>query len=306
MSALLFRTIANNPRNHPIGLGLLYAWCPAAAYWWRVGVEIKPPFDPVWQAVEDYAAQPPRTLRQYLEDYNLENLLDDARRYIEQVKAARQRLPHVTAPELLPTFPGGKLPLRKRFGIRQALKNIGEVEGFFAYIRTWAFLIPDWLAAVPYERIYIATTWVSVRFDGLRSAYRLPAWAIFSKDTDGKEKTPLVLGVPPGGFAALATVYLLAQSGDKQAWERAPQVWQMARDGTAAPVDPVIPVKDTAQALLMIGERAGGAQKPLPLASLVNPEQCRRCVFRSMCFDESARAWTPQASAFMEQGKVAA
>ena len=307
MSALLFRTIASNPRNHPISLGLLYAWCPAAAYWWRVGVEIEPPFDAVWQAVEDYTAQPPRTMREYLEGHGLGSLIDEARRYIEQVKTARQRLPHVTAPELLPTFPGGKLPLRRRFSIREALENIGGADGFFAYVRTWAFLIPDWLATMPFEHIRLETTWVAVRFDGLRAAYRLPAWAFFPETAEsGNDHTPVVLGVPPGNFAALASLYLLAQSEDKRAWKRAPQVWQLSLDGQAAPVDPVVPVNDAANALLVMGERAGAVENPLPLASLVDPAQCKRCVFRSMCFDERARTWTPQAAAFAGKEKVMA
>ena len=316
MSTLLFRTIASNPRNHPISLGLLYAWCPAAAYWWRVGVEVEPPFDPVWQAVEDYTAQPPRTLRQYLEDRGLANLLDDARRYIEQVTAARQRLPHVRAPELLPTFPGGKLPLRKRFGIREALEDIGGAEGFFAYVRTWAFLVPDWLASMPYAGARLEVIWVAVRFEGLRSAYRLPVWAVYTAPPEnGHRNTPVALGVPPGrgdiaptsfylwGHAALAALYLLAQSEGKSAWEHAPQVWQFSLDGTAAPVDPTVPAGDTGAALLTIGAHAAAVRNPLPLASLVNPERCRHCVFRSMCFDESAHAWTPQAAAFIGAGK---
>jgi len=303
MSVSLFRSINNNPRNHPLSLGLLYAYCPAAAYWWRVGVEIRPPFNAVWQAVEDYSARPPRTLRQYLEDYGLESLLDDARRYIEQVKAARQRLPYVKSPELLPTFPGGKLPLRKRFGIRDELEAIGGAEGFFAYVRAWAFLIPDWLAAMPYKHVYPEAIWVAVHFDGLRSAYRLPTWAFFTED--GRH-SPLVLGVPPDAFPALASLYLLAQAEGKHAWMHTPQVWQLALDGSATPVDPIPSADDIAHALLAMGEYAGRAENPLPLASLVNPAKCRECVFRGMCFNEKSRAWTPQASVFAKKGRVAA
>ncbi len=304
MSTLLFRTIASNPRNHPISLGLLYAWCPAAAYWWRVGVEVEPPFDPVWQAVEDYTAQPPRTLRQYLEDRGLANLLDDARRYIEQVTAARQRLPHVRAPELLPTFPGGKLPLRKRFGIREALEDIGGAEGFFAYVRTWAFLIPDWLAAIPFEGIRLKTSYVRVRFGGLRAPYRLPVWEFVLTSGNGGNATPVVLGVPPNNFAALASLYLMAQSEGEHAWKHAPQVWQLFLNGTASPVDPMTPAEDAGQAMLALAARAQHDEHPLPWASLVSPAQCEHCVFRSMCFDERARAWTPQASAFLKAEAV--
>ena len=295
MSVLLFRTVANNPRKHPLSLGLLYLYCPAAAYWWRVGVEIEPPFDPVWQAIEDYAVQPPHTLREYLEERGLKVLLDEARKYVDQVKTTRQRLPHIVAPELLPTFPGGKLPLRVRFGIKEPLAAIGGADGFFAYVRTWAFLIQDWMAKVPFENIRIEPLWVAVRFDGLRAAYRLPAWAFFPADEE--RRTPYVLGVPPGGPDAMATLYLFAQSPDKHPWEHEPQVWRLHLDGRAEPVDPPVSPQDTASALMWLGERAERARSPFPLASLASPWKCASCVFREMCLDDGARKWTPQAAA---------
>ena len=297
MNTLLFHTIELNTREHPLSLGLLYLYCPAAAYWWRVGVEITFPPDPVWLAVADYAAQPPRTLREYLEERGLKSLLDDARKYVQQVTAARQRLPHITAPELLPTFPGGKLPLRKRFGIKDALNALGGADGFFAYVRTWAFLLGDWKAKIPFAQVEIRPLWVAVRFEGLRSAYRLPAWGFFSANNG--TKGPLVLGVPPGEHpAVLSTLYLLAQSNDQTPWEHSPQVWGLKLDGDAAPVDPLVPPDEAGRALLALAERARQATVPEPLVSLSAPERCFRCPFRHVCFTNE-RTWTPQARAFI-------
>jgi len=304
MNTLLFQAVTHprNTRLHPISLGLLYLYCPAAAYWWKAGVEIRPPFSPVWQAVEDYTAEPPRTLRDFLEGkYGLKGLLDEAKKYIEQVKAARQRLPHVTAPELLPTFPGGKLPLRKRFGINKELKRIGDAEGFFAYIRTWAFLVPDWMARVPFQEIKMVTLWAPVRFSGLRSAYWLPVWAFFGKNDDPTKDTPLILGVPPGEPEVIATLYLFAQSPNKHPWERKPQVWGLELTGEVSPVDPFVPAEQAGEALLALGRKAEEGNRPLPAAALGKPAQCRECPFRHLCLEQDGGGWTPQAGQIFKE-----
>ena len=105
----LFLALANNKnaRGHPILAALAYAFCPAAARWWLAGAEPQPPFDPTWQALADLSSG--GTLAEHLTRYGFPNLLDEMKRYVEEVQA--YRLQHkVQAPETLPTFRGGRLP----------------------------------------------------------------------------------------------------------------------------------------------------------------------------------------------------
>jgi len=298
-TTLLFHAVSRNAREHPLSAALLYLYCPAAAYWWRAGVEIAPPHDPVWQAVEDYSATPPRTLREYLVAYGLQSLLDDAKRYVEQVTAARQRLPHVRAPELLPTFPGGKLPLRKRFGIKEALEHIGGADGFFSYVRTWAFLIGDWLTQVHYPNITLETAEVSVAFAGVKRPYRMPAWFIRYQHQDSNVSPPGI-GIPASVPFAATVLYYFAQSQSKTAWKQQPQLWLFYPTGEIAPLDPLVSPDDMAAALLKVAAIASKEEAPYPLGSMASPDKCRFCPFKEVCFQDLS--WTPQAMRWVKEG----
>ncbi|MDO9349299.1 MAG: hypothetical protein Q7T47_08430, partial [Anaerolineales bacterium] len=74
----LFTVLADreNPRGHPLLATLLYAFCPAAARWWLAGAEPVIPFDPVWQALQDFTLG--KTLKEVLSGYGFENLLGHA------------------------------------------------------------------------------------------------------------------------------------------------------------------------------------------------------------------------------------
>ncbi|MDP2975161.1 MAG: AMP-binding protein [Anaerolineales bacterium] len=81
----LFTALANreNLRGHPLLAALLYAFCPAAARWWLAGAEPVIPFDPVWQALQDFTLG--KTLKEVLSGYGFENLLGHAQKYIRNV-----------------------------------------------------------------------------------------------------------------------------------------------------------------------------------------------------------------------------
>ena len=113
-----------NPRGHPILAALVYAYCPAAARWWQAGADPVTPFDPLWQALEDLALG--RTLKEALSSYRFDDLMDVAQTYVEQVDAWRNRHPGIRAPELLPTFPGGRIEMSRRFGHRDAIRKFGD------------------------------------------------------------------------------------------------------------------------------------------------------------------------------------
>ena len=136
-----------NPRSHPLLAGLLYAFCPTAARWWTEGANPEPAFDLVWRVLEDRTGF--ETLKSALEDYGLESLLDEVRRYYDQVQLYRTQHFGVPAPERLPLFRGGTLPLDRRFNHTAAIRNLGGTwANLFEYVRLWAFVYPDWLEAM--------------------------------------------------------------------------------------------------------------------------------------------------------------
>ena len=87
----------DNRRGHPILAALLYAFCPAAAHWWRQGAQPDPPFNLVWQVLADRASG--RPLAEALKAYGFETLIDDVRDYIERVRHYRGQNHRALAPE---------------------------------------------------------------------------------------------------------------------------------------------------------------------------------------------------------------
>ncbi len=186
MSTDLFAALLDkeNPRGHPILAALLYGFCPAAARWWLAGADPVIPFDPLWRALEDIASG--SILKETLSSYGFEDLLDIAQTYVGQVDAWRSRHPGIHAPEMLPTFSGGRIEMSRRFGQRAAIRKFGDRwDNFFAYIRAWAFVASDWEARLRFSE--------PPHFSQIRLALMLP-------------------GTPP---SSLLSSLVLARSGRK-------------------------------------------------------------------------------------------
>ena len=283
-----------NPRGHPILAALLYAFCPAAARWWLAGADPVDassskaskgsPFDPAWQALSDHAAG--ETLKDALTRHGFENLLEEARGYVAQVDAWRDRHPGVTAAETLPTFSGGRLPLSRRFGKHDAIRNFGgRWENFFAYIRTWAVLIPDWEAAMRFAApAELRPVRLALSAQGVRRPVYLPAWSWVSRVGEVSHQ---VIGMLVRGRdrdqLRLGLARLAGPAGEKP-WPSTPEVWVLERgSGRAEPAD----VRLEEGALPRVVERlADLAQKGphAPLAALQGSSQCAGCGFRAQCF----------------------
>ena len=167
----------DNPRSHPLLAALLYAFCPAAARWWLAGADpAHLPFDPVWQAMKDLSGG--ETLKAALTRYGFEDILDEAKRYVDDVDAYRRTHPGINASETLPTFPGGRMALDRRFGLSDAIANLGkDWSNFFAYIRAWAFLCPDWEAKIQFFAApELGHVRLALTLPGIRRPVYLPAW----------------------------------------------------------------------------------------------------------------------------------
>ncbi len=281
-----------NPDGHPLVLALWRMWCPVAAWWWRAGV--RPSKDayrphPIIRAVEDYARDPKKKLRDYLKDYGLEKLLDDVRKYIEEVRTARQRLPHVPAPESLPTFPGGKIPLDRRFGIQRELEAIGREKGFLEYVRTWAFLIEDWRASLPFPRPRLRLLDAVVSGRGVSRPLRLSVWAW----TNPGSGEPWALFLPSSSPAHRG-LWHLVQSAGKRPWSYMPQVWQGDEKGRVHPGSTSVPLETLFAWMLRLGREAGRWNRPpAPLGILQSESRCRACPFRHTCFVDLKHPWKP-------------
>ena len=169
-----------NPRGHPILAALLYAFCPAAARWWLAGADPVIPFDPLWQALEDLISG--STLKEALSSYGFESLVDVAQTYVNQVDAWRDRHPGIDAPELLPTFPGGRIEMSRRFGHRAGIRKFGgRWENFFAYVRAWAFVVRDWEAAMRFPKHpQLSQVRLALTLKGIRRPADFPAWSWMS------------------------------------------------------------------------------------------------------------------------------
>ncbi|MBU4224389.1 MAG: general stress protein, partial [Chloroflexi bacterium] len=184
----------DNPRSHPLLAALLYAFCPAAARWWLAGSDpALLPFNPVWQALKDLSSG--ETLKAALTRYGFEDILDEAKRYVDDVDAYRRTHPGIDAPETLPTFPGGRMSLDRRFGLTDAITNLGkDWSNFFAYIRAWAFLCPDWEAKIQFFAApELSHVRLALTLPGIRRPAYLPAWLWTVKQGYA---TRLVIGLP--------------------------------------------------------------------------------------------------------------
>ncbi|PIZ25437.1 MAG: hypothetical protein COY47_05970, partial [Chloroflexi bacterium CG_4_10_14_0_8_um_filter_57_5] len=221
----------DNPRGHPILAALLYAFCPAAARWWLAGAEPVVSFDPLWQALTDLAKG--ETLKEALLRYGFENLLGNARSYVDEVEAYRRVRPGVFAPETLPFFPGGHLELASRFGHQEAINKLGgRWENFFAYIRAWAFTAQDWETNI---RFFAAPAVGAVtRLALMLPGTRRPAWfpALLWTARHGPSATRIVIGLPVVEQAQDQLRFALAQASGQEGnkpWPSPPEVWAVDR-----------------------------------------------------------------------------
>jgi hypothetical protein len=286
-----------NPRGHPVLAAWLYAYCPAAARWWLAGADpVQPtaangsstspgaPFNPAWQALTDLAAG--LTLKEALSRHGFEMLVDDAREYVAQVDAWRDRHSGIAAPELLPSFTGGRLALSKRFGMQEEINSFGgRWENFFVYVRAWAFLIPGWQQAMGFAAppeltaVRLVLTAAGVR----RPAY-FQAWSWVSVVGDSRRQVIGLLATGRGRDQVL--LGLVGRSGPvgEAPWPALPEVWVLDPErGQAEPADRRLPEEELPGVVARLAELAEAGPHP-PLRALQGPDHCKSCGFQAQCY----------------------
>lgn len=285
----LFRALLHrkNPRGHPILSALAYAFCPAAARWWLAGADPIPPFDPIWQCLQDLTSG--GTLADHLNRYGFGGLMDEIKKYVQEVKAYRALHP-IQAPELLPLFRGGSIPAGMRFGSQNAINNLGgDWRNLFVYVRTWAFLSQDWRRGIGIAQdmeFTLASEVVALTLTGVRLPVQFEAW-VWKVSVGHVKETRIGLLTQndeqdPLRFALLARCNPL---GD-QPWPNTPLVFALDRDtGEVKNHDPTVDEKDLEPLVSSLAALAKKGPHP-PLNALHHPIACHPCGYQHLCFEK--------------------
>jgi len=279
----LFTALAEkrNSRGHPILAALSYAFCPAAARWWLAGADPLRHFDPLWQALEDLASG--HTLKETISNYGFESLVDVAQTYVDQVDAWRNRHPGIHAPELLPTFPGGRIEMSRRFGHRAAIRKLGgRWENFFAYVRAWAFVVRDWEGAMRFPNpARFSQVQLALTLPGIRRPIYFPAWSWMSQVKGARRVVVGLIGNQDQLRLGIARQAGL--KGDKP-WPSPPEVWALdGISGTADHFDDHLPEAVLPEVVERLAEAAQKGPHP-PLRAFNQAGFCAPCGFRNQCF----------------------
>ncbi len=274
-----------NARGHPILSALLYAFCPTAARWWLAGVDPTPPFDPVWQSLQDLTSG--GTLLEHLTRYGFENLIDDVREYVHEVEEYRNQHP-VPAPELGPLFRGGKLDMARRFGSQHAISNLGgDWRNLFIYVRTWAFLIQDWRIGMKIERTSnyrITGEKISLVLPFARLPVLFDAW-IWKVPVGHVMETKIGLLVSQMEQDQLRfSLMSRCNPSGQQPWPNIPTVFALDREtGEVKHFDQTLSDQDLERVVQSVSDLAKNGPHP-PLNALCQPSICKTCGYQLLCF----------------------
>jgi hypothetical protein len=274
-----------NSRGHPILAALLYAFCPAAARWWLAGADPVIPFDPRWQALVDFASD--NLLKDAISDYGFESLVDVAQAYVAQVDTWRDRHPGIHAPERLPTFSGGRIEVSRRFGHRDGIRKFGgRWENFFAYLRTWAFLVRDWEVAMRFSKApQFSQVRLAFTLKGIRRPAFFPAWS-WKSPIKGARRVALGL-IGTQDQLRLGMARRAGLDGDKP-WPSTPEVWVLDPvHGTAEHFDDRVPDDLLPDVVAALADAAQQGPHP-PVNALLTTGQCTNCGFHSQCFTDKS------------------
>ena len=287
----LFLALLNrkNPRGHPILSAMLYVFCPTAAHWWLAGADPIPPFDPVWQSLQDLSSG--GTLLEHLLRYGFDGLLEEIRLYIREVEEYRSQHP-IPSPELLPLFRGGKIPAGRRFGSQNAINNLGgDWRNLLIYVRTWAYLSQDWRIGMRIERDsnYLLTgEKVSLILPFTRLPVQFDTW-VWKIPVGHTMEIKLGSLVHHGEQDQLRFSLLSKSSplGD-QPWPNTPIVHALDDEsGEVQHHDQILSDKDLERVIQSLATLAKNGPHP-PLNALRQPSICKHCGYKNLCFEKNS------------------
>ena len=287
----LFLALLNekNARTHGILLSLVYGFCPAAAYWWLSGAVPEQPFDPIWRALEDRASG--RTLRDHLLRYGFENLIEEVRKYIDEVGKYRTQYSRILSPEIYPFFPGGTLDMGLRFGSQNAIENFGgDWRNLFSYVRTWAFLSQDWRSGMGID-VKSDYTFCAEKVHLVLPTYRLPiqfdVW-LWKVSVGHITETKIgLLGRTNEQDQLRFTLMRYCQPMGEQPWQNTPTVHVLdPLTGESKLFERKFAKRYLESIVDFMAERAVKGPYP-PLHALSQSPRCKQCGFQKICFQEN-------------------
>jgi hypothetical protein len=285
----LFLALLNrkNPRGHPILSAMLYAFCPVSARWWLAGADPTPPFDPLWQSLQDLTSG--GTLIDHLNRYGFGSLTEEIKKYVQEVQAYRSLHP-ITAPETMPLFRGGKIPAGMRFGSQNAINNLGgDWRNLFVYVRTWAFLSQDWRLGMSISReteYILSGEKVSLTLPNIRIPLQFDTW-VWKVPVGHVMEIKIGLFVERGEQDQLRFSLLgrCSQMGD-QPWPNTPVVFALDREtGEAGHFDQTLADKDLDRVVQSLSILAKNRPYP-PLNALSHPSICKSCGYQHLCYEK--------------------
>lgn len=287
----LWQAVKINQSGNPLLAALIYSYCPMAAFYYLGGVvPHSPPVDPHWKALEDISTG--NKLLKFIQDYGFSSLLDEISKYRDNVVVYR-RLNMTESPEIYPVFRGGRLTQDKRFGVGNAIIDFGGEANLFEYIRTWAFLIPDWLSVIHFNHntAKFSQIQVDIRLKCASSVLKYPFWVV----EDGYER--VLFSLSPCDDEDWIRAGLLKIAGISMEFSRIylfDPVYGKARVVKGLDLnDFEIFVEN-----LLNTSKSGSY---LPVNAIQRRYLCRACVFKPMCFIENEI--TPYALNFYENTK---
>jgi len=227
---------------------------------------------------------------------------------VDQVDAWRNRHPGIRAPELLPTFPGGRIEMSRRFGLRAAIRKFGDGwDNFFTYVRAWAFVAPDWEARMRFSSPpHFSRIRLAFMLPGIRRPAYYPAWSWRDQVENARRA---VIGLPVTAKnqdqIRLGLAWRANLVGDRP-WPATPEVWALEREtGCADHFDERLPKDDLSHVVEQLAEAAKSGPHP-PMEALRGSERCAGCGFRTQCYTDSGEisllALIPQAIAYSHHG----
>ncbi|HKJ39721.1 MAG TPA: hypothetical protein VJ972_13170 [Anaerolineales bacterium] len=288
----LFLALLNrkNAREHPILSAMLYSFCPTAAHWWMVGADPVPPFDPLWQSLQDLVSG--ETLHECLLKYGFDGVIEEIRTYIREVEVYRGQHKNLSAPELLPFFRGSRISVEQRYGSQNAINNFGgDWRNLYVYVRTWAFLAQDWRIGMRIERdsnYTFKSEKVLLTLPFIRLPVQFDVW-VWQVPVGHVMETKIGLLVSDQEQDQLRfSLMRRCNQMGKQPWPNTPTVSALDREtGKVSGFHPTLRDKDLERTVQSLSNLAKKGPYP-PLHALRNPLVCKTCAYQHLCFERKS------------------